>query len=72
MKGQYHKRTENQNAGTLELLYKQKDWRTMKGKYPKGTENQNAGTLELLYKQRIEEVWKENILREQRINMLEP
>jgi len=24
MKGKYHKRTENQNAGTLELLYKQR------------------------------------------------
>jgi len=24
MKGQYLKRTENQNAGTLELLYKQR------------------------------------------------
>jgi len=35
----------------------------MKGKYPKRTENQTAGTLELLYKQRIEEIWKENILR---------
>jgi len=44
----------------------------MKGKYHKRTENQNAGTLELLYKQMIEEIWKENILREQRIKMLEP
>jgi len=44
----------------------------MKGKYPKRTENQNAGTLELLYKQRIEEIWHENILREQRTKMLEP
>jgi len=44
----------------------------MKGKYPKRTENQNAGTLELLYKQRIEEISKENILREQRTTMLEP
>jgi len=44
----------------------------MKGKYTKRTENQNAGTLELLYQQRIEELWKENILREQRTNMLEP
>jgi len=44
----------------------------MKRQYPKRTENQNAGTLELLYKQRIEEIWKETILREQRTNMLEP
>jgi len=44
----------------------------MKGIYPKRTENQNAGTLELLYKQRIEELRKENILREQRTEMLEP
>jgi len=44
----------------------------MKGQYPKRTENQNAGTLELLYKQRIEEIRKENILREQRTKMLEP
>jgi len=44
----------------------------MKGKYPKITENQNAGTLELLYKHRIEEIRRENILREQRTNMLEP
>jgi len=44
----------------------------MKGKYPKITENHNAGTLDLLYKQRIEEIWKEIILREQRTNMLEP
>jgi len=44
----------------------------MTGKYPKRTENQNAGTLELLYKQRIEELWKETILREQRTKMLEP
>jgi len=35
----------------------------MKWKYHKRTENQNAGTLELLYKQKIEETWKENILR---------
>jgi len=48
------------------------DWRIMKGKYPKRTENQHAGTLELLYKQRIEEIRHENILREQRTNMLEP
>jgi len=44
----------------------------MKGKYPKITENQNAGTLELLYKQTIEDIRKENILREQRTKMLEP
>jgi len=44
----------------------------MKRKYHKRTENQHAGTLELLYKQRIEELWKENIIRAQRINMLEP
>jgi len=44
----------------------------MKGKYPKGSENQPAGTFELLYKQRIAEIWKEHILREQRIEMLEP
>jgi len=44
----------------------------MKGKYHKSTENQHAGTLELLYKQRIDEIWKESILREQRTNMLEP
>jgi len=44
----------------------------MKGNYPKRTENQNAGALELLYKQRIWEIWKENILREQRTKMLEP
>jgi len=44
----------------------------MFGKYPRRAENQNAGTLELLYKQRIEEMWKENILREQRTKMLEP
>jgi len=44
----------------------------MKGTYPKRTENQNAGTLELLYRQRVEEIWKENSLREQRTNMLEP
>jgi len=36
------------------------------------TENHNAGTLELLYKQRIEDIWKETILREQITNMLEP
>jgi len=35
----------------------------MKGKYPKRTENQHAGTLELLYKQRIEELWKDTVLR---------
>jgi len=63
MKWKYHKRSENQNAGTLELLYKQRIEETWNKKYPKRTENQNAGTLELLYKQRIEEVWKENILR---------
>jgi len=44
----------------------------MKGKYIKRTENQHAGTLELLYEQRIEEIWKDNILREQRTKMLEP
>jgi len=44
----------------------------MKGKYHKRTENQNAGTLELLYTQRIEDIWKEYIIREQRTNMLEP
>jgi len=44
----------------------------MKGNYPTRTENQNAGTLELLYKQRIEEIWTENIIREQRTKMLEP
>jgi len=44
----------------------------MKGNYPKITENQPAGTLELLYKQRIDELWKENIKREQRTKMLEP
>jgi len=44
----------------------------MNGTYPKRTENQNARTLELLYKQMIEELWKENILREQRTKMLEP
>jgi len=44
----------------------------MNGKYHKRTENQNAGTLELLYKQRVEEIWKETILREQRTKMLEP
>jgi len=44
----------------------------MKWKYPKITENQNAGTLELLYNQRTEEIWKDNILREQRTKMLEP
>jgi len=43
----------------------------MKGKYPKRTEKQNDGTLELLHKQRIEEIWKENILREHRTKMLE-
>jgi len=43
----------------------------MKGKYHKRTEKQNAGTLELLYKQKIEELWKENILREPRTKMLE-
>jgi len=72
MKGKYPKRTENQHAGTLELLYQQKDWRTMKGKYPKRAENQNAWTLELLCKQSIEEIWTDNILREQRTEMLEP
>jgi len=46
------------------------DWRNMKGKYPKITENQHAGTLELLYKQTIEDLWKENILREQKTKML--
>jgi len=44
----------------------------MKGKYPKITENQNARTSELLYEQSIEEIWNENILREQRTKMLEP
>jgi len=44
----------------------------MKENYPNRTENQNARTLELFYKQRIEEVWKDNILREQRTNTLEP
>jgi len=44
----------------------------MKGQYPKRTENQNAGTLELLYKHRIEEIWKDTILREQKTNVLEP
>jgi len=44
----------------------------MKRKYPKRTENQTAGTLELLYTQKIYEIWKENILREQRTNMMEP
>jgi len=44
----------------------------MKEQYPKRTENQNAGTLELLYEQKIEERWKENIVREQRTNVLEP
>jgi len=44
----------------------------MKWKYPKRTESQIAGTLELLYKQRIEEIWKDNSLREQRTQMLEP
>jgi len=72
MKGKYPKGTENQNAGTLELLYKHRIEELWKGSYPKRTENQNAGTLELLYKQRIEEIWTENILREQRTKMLEP
>jgi len=44
----------------------------MKGNYLKRTENQHAGTLELLYKPKIEEIWNENILREQRTKMLEP
>jgi len=44
----------------------------MKGKYHKIAENQHAGTLELLYKQRIAETRTENILREQRTEMLEP
>jgi len=35
----------------------------MKGTYPKMAENQHAGTLELLYEQRIEDIWKEHILR---------
>jgi len=99
MKGKYPKRAENQNAGTLELVYKQrieeiwkenalreqrtkmlepknccinKGLKKYERKYPKRTENQNAGTLELLCKLRIEEIWKDNILGEQRTKMLEP
>jgi len=71
MKGSHPKRTENQNAGTLELLYKQRIEELWNENIMR-TENQNAGTLELLNKQRIEDIWKENILRGQRTKMLEP
>jgi len=72
MKGKYLKRTENQHAGTLELLYKQRIEQIWNENILREQKNQHAGTLELLYKLRIEEIWKENILREQRTKVLEP
>jgi len=59
----YPKRTENQNDGPLELLYKQRIGEIWKESLRREQRTNNAGTWELLYKQRIEELWNENILR---------